>query len=142
MATERSVEADPTHPIVLFDGVCNLCNGLVQFLLEHDDAGRLRFGSLQSDAAAELLSRFDLPADDLESVVVIEGDRAYTRSAAALRIAKHLGTPYSLLYPLGHVPRPVRDAVYDLVAEYRYDVFGKRDRCAVPPPDVEDRFVE
>jgi predicted DCC family thiol-disulfide oxidoreductase YuxK len=140
--TERvAVEADPDHPIVLFDGVCNLCNGLVRFLLERDPDGTFRFGSLQSEAARELLARFDLPGDDLDSVVVIEGDRAYTKSAAALRVAKHLGVPYSLLYPLGYLPRRLRDWGYDLVAEYRYDVFGKRETCMVPPPDVEDRFV-
>jgi predicted DCC family thiol-disulfide oxidoreductase YuxK len=137
---EARVEADPDHPVVLFDGVCNLCNGLVQFLLERDPDGTFRFGSLQSDAASELLGRFDL--EGMDSVVVIEGDRAYTKSAAALRVAKHLGFPYSLLYPLGHLPRRLRDWGYDLVATYRYDVFGKRETCMVPPPDVEDRFVE
>jgi predicted DCC family thiol-disulfide oxidoreductase YuxK len=139
--SDPPVEPDPEHPLVLFDGDCNLCNGLVQFLLARDPEGTLLFGSLQSSAAERLLDRFDLP-DGLDSVVVIEGNRAYTKSAAALRIAKHLGFPYSLSYTLGHLPRSLRDWGYDLVAEYRYDVFGKRDQCMVPPPDVEERFVE
>jgi predicted DCC family thiol-disulfide oxidoreductase YuxK len=113
----------------------------VQFLVARDPEGTLRFGSLQSRAAEQLLDRFDLP-DGLDSVVVIEGDRAYTKSAAALRIAKHLGVPYSLSYALGHLPRSLRDWAYDLVAEYRYDVFGKREECMVPPPDAEERFVD
>jgi predicted DCC family thiol-disulfide oxidoreductase YuxK len=148
MATEKpdrsepAVGSGPDRPAVLFDGVCNLCNGLVQFLLRRDPEGRLRFGSLQSDAANRLLEGFDLPTDDVESIVVVEGNRAYTKSAAVLRIAKHLGFPYSLLYRFGQLPAGFRDRVYDLVADHRYEVFGKRDRCMVPPPDVEDRFLD
>lgn len=136
---------DPTDdegPILLFDGVCNLCTGVVQFLIPRDPEGKLRYGSLQSDAGQHLLERFGLPTDSLDTFVLVEGERCYTRSTAALRVAKHLGRPYSWLYPLRYVPRPVRDAVYGLVARYRYRVFGKKDQCMLPPPDWESRFIE
>lgn len=139
---EAEPELTEEHPIVLFDGVCNLCNGLVQFLLERDTEGTLRFGSLQSEAADELLDRFDVAADEIDSIVLVEGDEAYVKSAAVLRIAKHLGVPYSLAYAFRHVPRALRDWVYDQVAAHRYQVFGKRDQCMVPPPDVDQRFIE
>jgi predicted DCC family thiol-disulfide oxidoreductase YuxK len=134
----------PSHarPIVLFDGVCNLCNASVQFLLERDRNGVLRFGSLQSDAGAEVLERCGMDPDHRASIVLVEGDRCYTRSSAALRIAKHLGGFYAALYAFVVVPRPIRDRIYEFVANNRYDWFGQRDSCYRPPADVQDRFLE
>ena len=135
---------DPgAHPVVLFDGVCNLCNGAVQFILDRDPAGTFRFASLQSERAAALLRAHGLepPAGDPESMVLIDGGRVYERSSAALRIARRLRGGWSLLYALVIVPRALRDAVYRVVARNRYRWFGKSDQCRVPTPELRARFL-
>ncbi|ELY78385.1 thiol-disulfide oxidoreductase DCC family protein [Natrinema pallidum] len=136
--------AAPDGPIILFDGVCNLCNGFVQFVLPRDTEGQFRFASLQSDIGTELLAEHDLPTDDLESVVLIEGEDCYVKSAAVIRIANRLGGVYRLLGPFRFLPRRLRDGVYDFVAARRYRWFGKKDQCAMPPADVDAsaRFLE
>jgi predicted DCC family thiol-disulfide oxidoreductase YuxK len=130
----------PAGPVVLFDGVCNLCVASVQFLVEHDD-GSLRFAPLQSEAAESVLSAQGLSPDYFDSLVFVADGDAYTKSAGALRIARYLDAPYSWARHLRVVPRPLRDAVYDLVARSRYSVFGKKDRCMRPTPDLEARFL-
>ncbi|GAB3668289.1 thiol-disulfide oxidoreductase DCC family protein [Halopiger thermotolerans] len=137
-----SADVPDGAPIVLFDGVCNLCNGFVQFLVPRDTDERFYFASLQSDVATELLAEHDLPTDDLESIVLIEGDDCYVKSAAVLRIAQLLGGVYALLGPFRHLPRPIRDLAYDLVAANRYRLFGKKDQCMMPTGDVRSRFLE
>ncbi len=129
-------------PVLLFDGVCNLCTGLVQWVIEHDPDGVIRFASLQSDAGQHLLDEHDLPSSAFETMVLVENDEVYTKSSAALRLAKHLGLPYALLYPAVIIPRGVRDRVYDVVANNRYEWFGQRDTCMRPTPDLQDRFIE
>ena len=137
---EREIPDDAA--VVLFDGVCNLCNGFVQFVLPRDPEGRYRFASLQSEVGRELLAEHDLPTDELESIVLIEDGESYVKSAAVIRIAAGLGGAYRLLSPFRHVPRPVRDRVYDFVADNRYRWFGKKDRCMMPSGDAESRFLE
>ncbi|EMA59792.1 thiol-disulfide oxidoreductase DCC family protein [Halorubrum kocurii] len=137
----------PTEPpddesIILFDGVCNLCSGFVQFVLPRDEEGKYRFASLQSDAGQALLAEHDLPSDELESVVLIEDGESYVKSSAIIQIAAGLGGAYRLLSPFRYVPRSVRDRVYDFVADNRYRWFGKKDRCMMPSGDVESRFLE
>lgn len=126
-------------PVVLFDGVCNLCNGFVAFLLPRDD--RLRFAPLQSETGRTLLDRHGLPTDGLDTVVLVEGGRAYTKSDAAIRIAERIGWPYRLAWVGRLLPTVLRDRLYDVVANNRYDWFGRRDRCMVPDEDVADRFL-
>ncbi|MFD1634461.1 thiol-disulfide oxidoreductase DCC family protein [Haloplanus ruber] len=128
-------------PVLLFDGVCNLCNGVVQLLVPLDPAGRIRYAPIQSAAGQTLLSRAGLP-DDPDTVVLVEGDRAYTKSAAVLRVAELLGWPYRLLGVARLLPRRLRDACYDVVAANRYDWFGRREQCMVPDDDVRDRFLD
>ena len=132
------------NPIILFDGVCNLCNGFVRFLLPRDTDGLFRFASLQSDVGTELLADHGLPTDELESIVLIEGDDCYVKSGAVIRIAQLLGGVYRLLGPFRFLPRAIRDRAYDFVAARRYRWFGKRDQCAMPPADVDAsaRFLE
>ena len=137
-----STETPDDGAVILFDGVCNLCSGFVQFVVPRDTAGKYRFASLQSDAGRELLAEHDLPTDELESVVLIEDGESYRKSAAIIRIAAGLGGAYRLLSPFRHVPRAVRDRVYDFVAEHRYRWFGKKDRCMMPSGDVKSRFLE
>ncbi len=129
-------------PVLLFDGVCNLCNGAVQFVIEHDPEGRIRFASLQSDVGRAVLDRLALPTEELETVVLLEGNRAYTRSAAAIRVCELLGGPYRAASVGWLLPRPVRDWLYAFVAEHRYEWFGRKDQCMVPTPERQERFVE
>jgi len=129
-------------PIILFDGVCNLCSGFVQFVVPRDPEGKFRFASLQSDIGTELLAEHDLPTDELESIVLIEGDESYVKSSAVIRIATLLGGIYALLWPFQFLPRFIRDRVYDFVANNRYKWFGQKDRCMMPTEDISGRFLE
>lgn len=129
-------------PILLFDGVCNLCNGVIQFLIKRDPDGRFRYAPLQSDVATELLRDCGLPTDRIETFVMIHDGECLTKSTAAIRIATELGGIYRLAGPLKYIPRPIRDGVYDLVAATRYDIFGRKEECMVPTPDIEDRFLD
>jgi predicted DCC family thiol-disulfide oxidoreductase YuxK len=128
--------------IVLFDGVCNLCNASVRFVLDRDPAGRFRFASLQSEAGRRLLEAHRLPTDELSTVVVVADGRAYTRSDAALRIARGLGGGWPALGALRLVPRPLRDAAYGVVARNRYRWFGRKEECMLPTPEQRSRFLE
>jgi predicted DCC family thiol-disulfide oxidoreductase YuxK len=129
------------HPVLLFDGVCNLCNSSVQFIIERDPDARFRFASLQSEEGQVVLSRFENRPSDLSSVVLIQDDQLYARSEAALLVARQLGGGWSLLYAFIVVPRPIRDAVYDWIARNRYRWFGKKDACMIPSPDLQSRFL-
>ncbi|QFU82711.1 thiol-disulfide oxidoreductase DCC family protein [Natronorubrum aibiense] len=129
-------------PIVLFDGVCNLCHGFVQFIIPRDPEGQFHFASLQSGVGQQLLAEHGLETESLESVVLLEGEDSYVKSAAVIRIAQRLGGVYRLLGPVRFLPRRLRDGVYDLVADHRYRVFGTKDQCLLPTGDVRDRFLE
>lgn len=126
---------------MLFDGVCNLCNATVQFIIEHDPGARFRFAALDSDAARELAAGCGVHAALPDSVVLIEDGKLYTRSSAALRVARRLRFPWPLLYGLIVVPRPLRDVVYAWIARNRYSWFGKRDSCMLPTPELRSRFL-
>jgi predicted DCC family thiol-disulfide oxidoreductase YuxK len=136
------------NPIILYDGVCGLCNGLVQFLLKHDKDGRLRFASLQSDFAEKVLRRHGFDAKDLDTVHVVEnydqlGELVLQRSDAILRAGRELGGFWSASSSVaGIVPRALRDLVYRLVATNRYRVFGKYDTCMLPDPSQRSRFLD
>jgi predicted DCC family thiol-disulfide oxidoreductase YuxK len=126
---------------VLFDGECNLCNGSVQFILRRDPAGRFRFASLQSDAGRELRHQYGLHTESIDTVVLIAGDKAYTRSDAALGIARRLGGLWPVLYVGMIVPRFIRDRIYNFIARNRYRWFGKRESCYMPTPELRGRFL-
>lgn len=130
------------EPVLLFDGVCNLCDGLVQQIIPRDPAGRIKYAPLQSEIGQELCAELGLPTDDFDTVVLVDGGRAYTKSDAAIRIAELLGWPYSLAAVGKLLPPEIRDGVYDIVADNRYDLFGKKDQCMVPDEDVSDRFLK
>ena len=130
-----------TMPVLLFDGVCNLCNGAVNFLIDRDPEARLRFASLQSASGQQLLRRFELPTDQFDTMVLVEGDRYYTRSTAGLRVARRLKWPWPLLSVFMVVPRPLRDLVYDCIARNRYRWFGQQENCRVPTPELRSRFL-
>lgn len=137
-----SAEIPDDNPIVLFDGVCSLCHGVVQFIAPRDPEQKFRFASLQSDVGKKLLAKHGLPTDELESIVLIEGDDSYVKSSAVVRIAAHLGGIYALHSPFRFVPRSIRDGAYDFVANRRYRWFGEKDRCMRPTGNVEPQFLE
>ena len=129
-------------PVILFDGVCNLCNGAVQFVIKHDKDAKFNFASLQSEAGRKLLMLYQLPLNDFNSFVLIKDGKAFTKSSAALTVAKDLNGMLKLLYGFMIVPAFIRDAVYDLVAKNRYKWFGKKDSCMLPVPGLQARFLK
>jgi predicted DCC family thiol-disulfide oxidoreductase YuxK len=131
---------DAGKTIVLFDGVCNLCNGVVQFIITNDQAGVFQFASQQSEAGKKLLEFHQLPA--MDTVVLIEGSRVYTRSDAVLEIMKSLPAKWSWLSVFKVVPKFLRDAVYKFIGRYRYNIFGKRESCWLPTPELRARFLD
>jgi predicted DCC family thiol-disulfide oxidoreductase YuxK len=131
-----------SSPIILFDGVCNLCNRSVQFILKRDRRGLFRFASLQSPIGQSLLHKSGLPSDHLDSFVLVDNEKVYTRSSGALRVLKLLGGTWSILYGLWIIPRPLRDKLYDWVAQHRYRWFGKEENCWLPRPEWKERFLD
>jgi predicted DCC family thiol-disulfide oxidoreductase YuxK len=130
------------RPIVLFDGVCNLCNRSVQFIIKKDKKKQFRFASLQGNAGQELLKKFKLPADNFNSFILIEGDHIYTRSTAVLQMLRKLGGSWKLFYGFIIVPKFIRNAVYNWIARNRYKWYGKREKCMIPTPELKERFLE
>lgn len=128
-------------PIVLFDGVCNLCNASVQFILKRDKRNRMLFASLQSERGKELLVKHGLPVDDYASFVYIKGNKVYMKSSGALHVLKDIGGLWKLFYVFIIVPRPIRDYVYSLIANSRYRLFGRRKVCMMPTEELKSRFL-
>ncbi|SHG05016.1 Predicted thiol-disulfide oxidoreductase YuxK, DCC family [Microbulbifer donghaiensis] len=136
----------PPDNIVLFDSLCNLCNGWSRYVLRRDSASRFTLCRVQSPAGQQLLGKLGLPLDTFETVVLLERSggsyRDYHKSDAVLRILAQLSGPWRHLAVLRHLPRPVRDLVYDAVARNRYRLFGRRDQCLVPSALERHRFLE
>ena len=147
-STEKAATANASgkpgedFPIILFDGVCHLCDRCVRFALARDRDERFHFAPLQSALGRELLEKHGLPTDSLASMVLIDRGRAYTKSSAALRIAGQLGFPWKAGLPFLVVPKILRDAVYGIIARNRYRWFGKRESCMVPEARWKRRFHE
>lgn len=135
------MNTDIKSPILLFDGVCNLCNASVQWVLKHDRAGIFKFAALQSEAGQALLCQFGLSPENFDTVVLVDGERLFTRSDVALEIVRRMGGFWSVFSFFKIIPRPIRDAVYDWVARNRYRWFGKKDECMLPRPEWKGRFV-
>ncbi|MCI0482809.1 MAG: thiol-disulfide oxidoreductase DCC family protein [Candidatus Dadabacteria bacterium] len=135
-------DKDIEHPLVIFDGVCNYCCGVVNFIIGRDPRGVFRFAPFQSDAAKRILKRYNYPVGSLDSFVLIDWGKLYTKSEAGLRVQKLLGGVHKLLYAFIAVPRPLRDAVYDYIARNRYKWYGKKDECMIPDPEMRSRFLE
>jgi predicted DCC family thiol-disulfide oxidoreductase YuxK len=128
-------------PVLLFDGVCNVCNAAVQFVVNHERAPEFHFASLQSELGKRMLDERGLN-HDLDTVVVVDGDRVFTRSSAAVHVLRMMGGGWPLLAALlWLIPRPIRNVGYDVFAHFRYRFFGKRDSCMVPTPELRSRFV-
>ena len=126
---------------MLFDGVCNFCNATINFVIEHDKAGYFKFAPLQSEMGEELMARHDIDRVETDSVILVENGKAFTHSEAALRIAKRLDGVWSWAYALIVIPRLLRDLAYRLFAKQRYRLFGRRDACMMPTPEIRARFL-
>ena len=126
--------------IVLFDGVCNYCNAMVNFTIRHDPEKKFRFTTLQSDYGQKLLTEHGI-GKDVDSVILIENGQAFTHSTAGLRIARNLSGIYPLSYAFIIIPAFIRDWAYKLFAKYRFQLFGRTNACMIPTPDVKERFL-
>jgi predicted DCC family thiol-disulfide oxidoreductase YuxK len=132
---------DRSHGIILFDGSCAFCERAVIFIASRDPGGYFRFGASQSPEAARLLVPFGLTRDTARSIILLEGGQAYLRSTASLRIAARLTRPWSLARVFLHVPVPVRDRVYRVVAAIRHRIAGRSNACEIPPKEIRARLI-
>ena len=141
LSPETLLEASKEHPILLFDGVCNLCNNSVQWVIRHDAREQFRFAALQSDTGQALLRATGAPHESIDSVVLIENGRFLQRSDAALALLRRIGGAWSMMYGFRAFPRFLRDGVYNWIARNRYRWFGKQESCMMPTPELRRRFV-
>ncbi len=130
------------HPVILFDGVCNLCSGVVQFILKRDRHDTFRFASLQSDLGQSVLKKFNLPANTFNSFILYQSGKIYTKSTGALLVAKQLSGVWRLLYIFIILPSFLRDSVYNVIARNRYRWFGKKEACWIPSPASQKKFLD
>jgi len=128
-------------PIILFDGICNLCNSAIQTVIKHDPDGKFQFASLQSNEGQKLLQQYQLPVNNFTSFVLIQNGDVYTKSTGALKVAKQINGWWKLLYVFIILPKFIRDPVYNWIANNRYKWFGKKDECMIPTPELKARFL-
>lgn len=128
--------------IVVFDAQCLLCNGWVRFLLRHDRRQVMQFASIQGAAGKRLLDQAGLAVDGLQTLLVVDGERAWQHTSAILRVLDALGWPWRLAWVAWPVPAPVRDGLYRLAARNRYRLFGRTETCALPPQNFAERFLD
>ncbi len=133
---------DSNNYTILFDGVCNLCNSSVQFIIKRDKKKLFRFASLQGKFGQEVLRKNNFSTESLNTLILMEDEKIFTRSTGVLRMMKHLGAGWSLLYGFIIFPKFIRDAVYNWVSKNRYKWFGKKDECWLPTPALKERFLE
>lgn len=129
------------HAIMLFDGVCNFCNDSVQFIIKRDPNAYFKFAPLQSEEGKALLAQYGLPLDAMDTIILIENNKAYSYSTAALRIARKLSKLWSLFYIFILVPPFIRNPIYRFVGRNRYKWFGKKESCMMPTPEIRSRFL-
>ena len=129
------------HKIILFDGVCNLCNSSVNFIIDRDKKNIFKFAALQSESGQKLLDKFGLNQNDFDSVVLVDENKFYSKSTAALKIVKEFPSLWKALYVFIVIPVPIRNFFYDLIAKNRYRWFGKKDSCRMPSPELKNKFI-
>lgn len=130
------------HHIILFDGVCNFCNFWVNFIIDRDKDDIFKFAAMQSKAGQKLLNKLYLKTEDFDTFILIDGEIYFTKSTAALKIARKLNYPVKVLYYFIFIPKFLRDLIYSLIAINRYKFFGKRDVCRVPNKNEKKKFLE
>lgn len=136
-----SIFIEMEHPIILFDGVCNFCDGAVNFVLKQDKKGIFRFAPLQSEAGQKLLQQYNLSTEDFDSFVLVDNGKVYKKSSASLRVMNKLPWYWKEAQILWIVPGFLRNAIYDFIAANRYKWFGKKEQCMVPTPELRNRFL-
>ncbi len=129
------------HKIILFDGVCNLCNASVNFVIQKDKKDRFRFAALQTDIGKEFVLKYNIDPDETDSIILIDDDTCYIKSTAALQILKSLSGAYPLLFGFIIVPAFIRNWVYDYIAKNRYKWYGKKESCMIPSPELKSKFL-
>jgi len=129
------------NTILLFDGVCNFCNDSVNFIIARDSNRYFKFAPLQSEFAEILIKKHNIDSAKTDSIILIENDRVFTYSTAALEVARKLDGGWFVLYGFIVVPKFIRDFFYKIFAKYRYRLFGRRDSCMIPTPEIRDRFL-
>ena len=136
-------ELPENKKIILFDGVCNLCNNPVNIIIDHDKNDVFRYASLQSQLGQQLTLERGIDTSKIDSIILIDpGNAYYIKSTAALQIAKHLSGGYRLLSNFLFLPESFRNLVYDFIAKNRYKWFGKKDNCRIPTPELKNKFLE
>ena len=130
-----------SQPIILFDGICNLCDGAVQFVIKHDPENQFLFASLQSEAGQRLLKQYKLSVENFNSFILIQDEKVYSKSTGALKVARQIKGVWSWLYIFIIIPSFFRDKVYDWIAQNRYKWFGKKEACMIPTPELKARFL-
>lgn len=127
--------------IILFDGVCNLCNGSVVFMIKRDKKDVLRYAALQTEVGQKLVDQYNIDTKKIDSIILIENNTYFYKSTAALKIARHLNGAYPLLTVFLILPAFMRDWVYDIIARNRYKWFGKKESCMIPTPELKSKFL-
>jgi predicted DCC family thiol-disulfide oxidoreductase YuxK len=130
-----------SKPIILFDGICNLCDGAVQFVIKHDPEKKFLFASLQSEAGQRLLKQYKLSVENFNSFILIKDEKVYSKSTGALKVARQIKGVWSLLYIFIIIPAFIRDTVYTWIAKNRYKWFGKKETCMMVTPEFSARFL-
>ena len=129
------------HKIILFDGVCNLCNSSINFVIKNDKKDVFRFAALQSEIGQEYISKFNIDPSQTDSIILIDGDKHYIKSSAALTIARYLKSSYPLFYVFMIIPVFIRNWIYDYVAKNRYKWYGKKESCMIPTLELKSKFL-
>ena len=136
-----SLDVHSQHPIILFDGVCNFCNGAINFVLKQDKKDNFRFAPLQSEVGQKLLQEYNLSTKEFDSFVLIDNGKVYKKSAASLRVMNKLPWYWKAAQILRIIPTAFRDSIYDFIAKNRYKWFGKKEQCMIPTPEKKSRFL-
>ena len=130
-----------TEQILLFDGICNLCNGFVFFIIKRDPAAKFKFATLQSDFGQIQLKKFDLSSVKLKTIIYLRDEKYFLKSSAVLHALKDLGGLWKLFFVFIIIPAFIRDFFYIVIASNRYKIFGKRNTCMTPEPEIAQRFI-
>jgi len=128
--------------VILFDGICNLCNNAVNFIIKNDKKNIFQFAPLQGKYGIKIQNKYELDLKEIDSIILIDGDKVFTRSTAALRIAKDLRAPYFIFYIFIVIPVFIRNFIYDLIAKNRYKWFGKMESCMMPSNELKSKFFD
>ena len=128
--------------VILFDGICNLCNNAIKFIIKNDKKNIFQFATLQGEYGIKIQNKYELDSKEIDSIILVDGDKVFTRSSAALRIAKDLRAPYFIFYIFIVIPAFIRNFIYDLIAKNRYKWFGKTESCMVPSNELKSKFFD